>query len=237
MPGPDHGGELISSGYQGVVYKIRSDSSFIDESSLDEKLGDDPFLIVKEVMGSSFIRKLRCWMIRREYDVYRHLRGISGIPRCFGLIKGDRLLLEFIEGQPLRLSQNELSDRDDFFSTLLELILATHQAGVAHSDMKRKENILVAGNGKPFLIDFGSALVLNERGGVLNRWLFNLACTIDLNAWVKHKYLGRYEDISADDAQYFKPTLVERGARIVRRSWRRISGRRWRKARRQSHRQ
>ena len=69
------------------------------------------------------------------------------------------LLLEFIEGQPLRLSDNELVDRDKFFSALLVLILATHRAGVAHSDMKRKENILVGREGMPYLIDFGSAIV------------------------------------------------------------------------------
>jgi serine/threonine protein kinase len=236
MPRPDHGGELISSGYQGVVYKVRSDSSFFDGSPLEERLPDNQFLIVKEVMGSRFIRKLRRWMIRREYEVYRHLEGIPGIPRCFGLIKGDRLLLEFIEGQPLRLSDNELVDRDKFFSSLLVLILATHRAGVAHSDMKRKENILVTSEGMPYLIDFGSAIVRKDSGRIWSRWLFSLACKIDLNAWIKHKYLGRYDDISADDAQYFRPTFVERWARIVRRIWRRITGRRWRKARRQSHR-
>ena len=233
---PDHGGELISSGYQGVVYKIHSDAPFFDESTLDERLPESQFLIVKEVMGSPFIRKLRRWMIRREYEVYRRLDGIPGIPRCFGLIKGDRLLLEFIEGQPLRLSANELADRDEFFSALRDLILATHRAGVAHSDMKRKENILVAGNGKPYLIDFGSAVVRKKGGGAWNRWLFSLACKIDLNAWIKHKYLGRYDEIAAEDAPYFRPTLVERGARVVRRTWRRVTGRRWRKARRQSHR-
>ncbi len=236
MARPDHGGELVSSGYQGVVYKIRSGSSFFDGMELDGRLPDNQYLIVKEVMGSPFIRKLRRWMIRREYEVYRRLDGISGIPRCFGLINGDQLVLEFIDGQPLRLSDNELMDRDKFFSALLTLILATHRAGVAHADMKRKENILVSSLGAPSLIDFGSAVVRKKSSGLWNRWIFDLACKIDLNAWIKHKYLGRYDEITADDAQYFRPTFVERGARIVRRIWRRVTGRRWRKARRQSNR-
>jgi predicted Ser/Thr protein kinase len=236
MAQPDHGGELLSSGYQGVVYKIRSDSSFFAGSEFDGRLPENQFLILKEVMGPPLISKLRRWMIRREYEAYRRLEGVSGTPRCFGLLNGDRLLLEFIEGQPLRLSSNELVDRDEFFSALLEVILVTHRAGVAHSDLKRKENILVASNRKPYLIDFGSAVVRKNNDGFWNRWVFNLACQIDLNAWVKHKYLGRYDEISADDAKYFSPTLVERSARIVRRFWRRVTGRRWRKARKQSHR-
>jgi serine/threonine protein kinase len=233
---PDHGGELISSGYQGVVYKIRSDSSFFDGSSLDERPPDNQFLIVKEVMGSRFIRKLRRWMIRREYEVYRRIDGTSGVPRCFGLINGDQLVLEFIEGEPLRLTDNELTEREEFFAALLKLILAIHRAGVAHSDLKRKENILVTDKGEPTLIDFGSAMLRKDSGGIWNRLLFGLACQIDLNAWIKHKYLGRYDDISTDDARYFRPTVIERSARVVRRIWRRVTGRKWRKARRQSHR-
>ena len=38
---------------------------------------------------------------------------------------------------------------------------------------------------------------------------------MDLNAWVKHKYLGRYDEISAEDKKYFHPTLIERGARAT----------------------
>ncbi len=80
MAGPDHDRQQISSGYQGVVYKVSADSLPVD--------GPEPesgYLIVKEAMGFRLSRKLRRIMIRREHDIYRHLEGVPGIPRCYGL--------------------------------------------------------------------------------------------------------------------------------------------------------
>ncbi|MFW2404327.1 MAG: hypothetical protein ACN4GT_06125 [Gammaproteobacteria bacterium] len=216
-------GELLSSGYQGVVYKVPAGPEYPDSD----------YLIVKEAMGSTLVRALRRWMIRREYRVYQRLEGVEGVPRCFGL-HDDRLLLEFIEGHPLRLSANELPDREGFFAALLETLKGIHVAGVAHSDMKRKDNILVTPDGMPSLIDFGSAVLLPNGAGFLRNWIFRQACQIDLNAWVKHKYLARYDEISKEDARYFNPTRVERIVRPVRRFWRKVTARKFRKARRRA---
>jgi predicted Ser/Thr protein kinase len=212
-------GELLSSGYQGVVYKVPAGDDYPDVESL----------IVKEAMGSPPVRRLRRWMIRREYDVYRRLEGVAGVPRCFGMHE-DCLLLEYIDGHPLRLSAHELDDRDRFFAVLLETLLAIHRAGVAHADMKRKDNIIVTPEGLPCLIDFGSAVVrpANERSWKYR--IFREACQIDLNAWVKHKYLGRYDELTPEDARFYAPTRIERIVRPVRQTWRKLTGRRLRKA-------
>jgi predicted Ser/Thr protein kinase len=101
-------GELLSSGYQGVVYKVPAGDEFPDAD----------WLIVKEAMGSPLVHWVRRWMIRREHAIYQRLVGVAGVPRCFGL-DNDRLLLEFIAGQPLRLSTGELENRDRFFAALL----------------------------------------------------------------------------------------------------------------------
>lgn len=232
MAGPDHGGILISSGYQGVVYKIRADTLQFDakDSGL-QSLPESNYLIVKEAMGLPGIRSLRRTMIRREYQIYRRLDGVRGIPQCYGLKDDDKLLLEFIDGHSLRLSRDELPDRDAFFSALLDILLAAHRAGVAHADLKRKDNILVTPAGEPRLIDFGSAVVRKEKG-ILNHWLFGQACQIDLNAWIKHKYLGRYDQISEEDAPYFHLTTLERWTAPVRKAWRKITARHWREHRR-----
>jgi len=224
MAGIDHG-ELLSSGYQGVVYKVPAGPEYPDVE----------YLIVKQAMGSALVRAFRRWMIRREYRVYARLSGIPGVPRCFGL-NGDRLILEFIDGQPLRLSAGELDDRDRFFAALLATLQSIHRVGVAHSDMKRKDNVLVTPAGLPCLIDFGSAVLRPQNAGALRDWIFREACQIDLNAWIKHKYLARYDEISDEDAKYFDPTLIERVARPIRRVWRKLTARKLRKARRASNR-
>lgn len=220
-------GELLSSGYQGVVYKVPAGPEYPD---VDPEVD---YLIVKEAMGSPLARWFRRRMIRREYRVYQRLEGIGGVPRCFGL-REDRLLLEFTDGHPLKLSAGELPDRDRFFAALLETLLAIHGAGVAHSDMKRKDNVIVTPDGLPCLIDFGSAVLRPTRGRGFRQWLFEQACQIDLNAWVKHKYLARYDEIGNADARYYRPTLVERVARPLRRIWRKISARQYRKARKRA---
>ncbi len=74
---------------------------------------------------------------------------------------------------------------------------------------------------------------MRGRGG-LRRWIFRQARQIDLNAWIKHKYLGRYDEISSTDAPYYHSTRIEKVVRPVRRIWRKISVRNWRKKRRQS---
>ena len=223
MPSTGRMGELLSSGYQGIVYKVPAGPEYPD---ID-------YLIVKEAMGSALVRYFRRRMIRHEASVYQRLNGIKGIPRCFGLHDG-RLLLEFIDGHPLRLSVDELPDREQFFTDLLLILRAVHSAGVAHADMKRKNNILVTADGRPYLIDFGSSVLRAGRGRPVRRWIFRQACQIDLNAWIKHKYLGRYNDVNATDAEIFAPTIAERVARPVRKAWRKLSARNLRKQRRAS---
>ena len=88
--------------------------------------------------------------------------------------------------------------------------------------------------GLPYLIDFGSAVTCAEDDNVLRRWLFRQACQIDLNAWVKHKYLGQYAEITAADAPFYRPTLIEHTVRPLRRIWRKVTARQWRKRRRRS---
>lgn len=215
----EQNGELLSAGYQGVVYKVAAGADYPGTE----------FLIVKQPMGSRLLQWFRRRMIRREYEVYRRLDGIPGIPKCFGLEPGGKLVLEFIDSHPLKLSHNELDDRDRFFAELLELLQALHRAGVAHADLKRKENILVSSAGRPYLIDFGSAVTCAEQSGGFRRWIFRQACQIDLNAWTKHKYLGQYDEIEPADARYYQPTIVERMSRPVRRVWRKVTARQLRK--------
>ena len=82
------------------------------------------------------------------------------------------------------------------------------------------------------LIDFGTAVTCDEDSGWLRCWMFRQACRIDLNAWVKHKYLGRYDEISDTDVSLYQPTVIESVARQLRRIWRTLTRRQQRKARR-----
>jgi predicted Ser/Thr protein kinase len=205
----------LSRGYQGVVY--------VTGEGADQR-------VIKLPLGWGPTRSLRLWMIRREYRAYQQLAGVAGVPRCFGLSSAGALELEFIAGEPFHEAAAALRDRPQFFAQLLTLILRLHAAGVAHADLKRKGNLLITPDGRPVLLDFGAAFLRQPGGGAWNRWFFRQASRMDLNAWVKLKYRRRYTEVSPEDQGYYRPTTLEAVARVLRRTWWRLTGRQWRKA-------
>jgi predicted Ser/Thr protein kinase len=207
----------LGSGYQGEVYLID---------------GPDGALIMKRPSGRGALRMVRRAMLRREHAIYQRLQGIAGVPECRGLAPDGSLLLEFIEGRSLREAALAPVERERFFAALRELITAVHRAGVAHGDLKRKDNILVAAGNRPYLIDFGTAVSALPGAGFLRRFLFRQIRRMDLNAWVKLKYQRQGVVMDAADQAHYRPTVSEAIARVLRRAWRAATFRRWRKSRR-----
>lgn len=92
-------------------------------------------LILKAPVGWGIGRLIRLAMLRNEYRAYSRLPEMQGIPRCYGLLDGHYLVLEYIDGVPIRRAQ--ITDRSIFFKTLLKVIKELHKAGVAHTDLKK----------------------------------------------------------------------------------------------------
>jgi serine/threonine protein kinase len=218
------GGRRLGSGYQASVHLYAS------------PVGD---VVVKQPHEGTVLGPLWRYLLRREAAVYARLAGIPGIPRSFGLIDERWLVLEYVAGPSLREHEARIADRERLFALLLETLRAMHSAGVAHRDLKRKDNIIVGAGERPYLIDFGIAMRRSE-SWLLRRW-FEHSCQSDYNAWVKLKYGRRIEPgeapqvLSAADAALYKPLLIERVARAVRVPWQKITLRRprqrWRQAR------
>lgn len=210
---------LLARGYQGAVYLVQSPSG--------------P-LIVKKASGRGLLRAARLAMLRREHAIYQRLQGIVGVPASHGLDMQGHLRLEFVAGCSLREAELSGAERERFFAALRDLILRVHGAGVAHGDLKRKDNIMVGPAGQPFLIDFGTALAAPPGAGWLRRLVWHQMCRVDLNAWIKLKYQRQDGDIDPADRLFYRPTLPERLARPLRQGWRRLTLRRWRKGRQRS---
>ncbi len=184
----------------------------------------DPPLIVKYATGWGPVRWLRAAMIRREYRVYQRLGGIQGIPRCFGLIPGPGLVLEYVEGVPRRGA--EILDREAFFAELLEIVRAIHARGVAHGDLEKRSNILVVDKRWPLVIDFGMALVRKDGFAPLHRRLYNLLVRLDLNQWVKIKYDRQLHLAAPTDLALYRLTWPERIARAIKKTYTNKEGKR-----------
>ncbi|MFO7684537.1 MAG: hypothetical protein R6V60_00460 [Desulfobacterales bacterium] len=180
-------------------------------------------LVVKAPLGRGFAAFVRRRMLRREYKVYKRLAGSPGIPNCHGFLAERFLVLEFIDGVPI--GEARITDRDFFFDALLRQIETLHRGGVAHGDLKKKDNILVVDGRRPVLLDFGVAVIRKPGLAPVNRYLFGLFRKFDLNAYVKLKYRKRVDRISAADRPFYHRTLVERSAGGIKRSY--LKAKKW----------
>lgn len=147
----------------------------------------------------------RC--LQREYRAYQRLQGVGGIPQCHGLLAGRYLVLQYVPAESLRDAR--IDDRARWFAALFKVLQAMHHAGVAHGDLKRKSNLLVTAQQQPLLIDFGTAWICRRGFHPFNRWLFAFLARTDLNAYVKHKYCGRYQDVTLEDAHLLRYSWLE----------------------------
>jgi predicted Ser/Thr protein kinase len=198
-------------GYQGETYLYQDDRRR---------------LIVKVAPGAGVRGFLRRKMLRREYAAYRRLEGFAGSPRCYGLLRDRYLVLDYVDGVPLR--SGEITDRTTFFDTLFQYVQELHRRGVAHADLKRRDNLLVIDGRLPCVIDFGAAIVRKPGFAPFNRYLYELARRFDYNAWAKLKYRGNFEDMTPQDRAYYRRTPIEIVARAIKRSYlsvkRRVAG-------------
>ena len=97
-----------------------------------------------------------------------------------------------------------------------------HRAGVAHGDLKKKDNILVVDGRHPVLLDFGVAVIRKSGLVPVNRYLYSLFKKFDYNAYVKLKYRKRIDRISAADRPFYHRTVVEKSAGWIKRRYLKI---------------
>jgi len=171
-------------------------------------------LAIKQPKGRGLAWTVRATTLKHEYKAYQKLRGVVGIPACYGWFPGDRLVLEYVEGRSLR--EADIGPDSAYFDALLVLIRAMHARGVAHGDLKRKANLLADRQGNPVIFDFGTATLLKPGLRPINRRLFNLIRQTDLNAWIKLKY-GSYENLKPEDQRLLRRTVIERFLSRLRR--------------------
>lgn len=198
------GSHRLAQGYQGQTL-LYSDP--------------DRRLVIKAPSGRGPMRWLSQYMLRREAHIYALLKNFPTVPRCYGLLRNRYLVLDYIEGVSMRHA--EIDDRESFFAELLKTIQALHARGIAHSDLQKKENLLVIGRRHPCLLDFGAAVVWKAGFAPFNHLHYRFAQRLDLNQWAKLKYRGRFEEMNAADRPYYRRSAIEKIARALKRPRRR----------------
>lgn len=122
--------------------------------------------------GSRLVARI---LLARERRALRALEGLGGAPHevgdpaarsatsADGRVPRARevLVRSFIAGAPLHRATHLPRD---FFEHLDALVEALHARGVCHNDLHKEQNIVVAEDGAPHLIDFQLASVHRGRG-------------------------------------------------------------------------
>lgn len=193
----------LAAGYQGKTLLYRN---------------GDQSLAIKIPHGRGLIKYLHTRMLHHEARVYAQLKHLQGIPACYGLIDNRYLALEFIEGDPIR--NKRPVDDERYFKTLLSLIKQMHESGVAHMDLKRKDNLMVTHHDEPCVLDFGTAVIRKPGFHPINHFMYRLARRFDYSAWVKHKYHDDMHNILEEDRIYYQRTYIEKIAKIIKKIFR-----------------
>jgi predicted Ser/Thr protein kinase len=202
---------------QWIESSLASESNILATSNQGIVLlfeGDGLKLVIKSAMGRGAVRKARQATLEREYAAYQRLNGVVGVPACYGLLAQRYLLMEFIDGTTYR--DATWQDRDAWFTALLNVIRSFHARGVSHGDLKSKSNMIVGKDQKPYVIDFGTTFLQKDGFHPINNRLFEYSKRLDINAWVKHKYHGRYKDASEEDRDLLNYSKLEYVVRKLR---------------------
>jgi serine/threonine protein kinase len=195
----------MASGYQGKILLYENDSEH---------------LVIKVPHGSGLIKYIHTLMLRHENRVYQNLSDFTDSPKCYGMINNKYLVLEHINGHSIR--EQRPANEEIYFKKLFELIEQMHTLHVAHADLKRKDNLLVTDGDQPCIIDFGTAITQKTGFHPINHYLYKLSKRFDYNAWVKHKYHDKMDTISDADKVYYKQTLVEKYAGLIKKTYTKI---------------
>ncbi len=134
------------------------------------------------------VRVLGRRQVAREMRALRRLQGIAGIPRCYGEAGRIGILMEPIEGERItRWCRRKRDQAGPMFEKLVRLVGQIHARGVAHIDLRKRDNILVTEDGRPCIIDFNASFCFDPAGPGA-RFLFPFLRRIDDSAVLKWKF-------------------------------------------------
>ncbi len=164
------------------------------------------------------------WLMRREIRHYRLLLGARGIPRYRGHEGDHALVLQCIDGLPIK-RQLEPARLRLGLDSLDRVLAELHARRFVHLDLHQKLNALIDPTGEAWLIDLGQGL--SGSSGLVKLVapaLFPLLARIDRNAVLKFR--ARYAPDTLDPAR--RDRLVARfGGRST--WWPKLLGRRLRR--------
>ena len=146
---------------------------------------DGRAIVVKDMAPRPWIvrRLLGPWQMDREARAYEALHGVEGVPVFLGRLDRQAIAIEFIPGSDLAaVRPGDLPGT--FFDRLERLVASLHARGVAHGDLHRHD-VLRAADGRPFIVDYSTSIVVRARSGAWTRFLFGHMSAADRRSIAK----------------------------------------------------
>ncbi|MFH1732000.1 MAG: hypothetical protein ABIF82_10180 [Planctomycetota bacterium] len=184
--------------------------------------------ILKDVHGRHALFRLTLGrrMLAREFRIYKLLDGVDGIPRAYGMIDRDGLLIEYVDGTYVsrkKIRRGEYVVPEDLYNRCFAAVDAMHERGVFHLDLRNRKNFLIGDGGQVHVIDFASAVRV-PRWLPFRGSLMRLLSCFDRAGVLKMKRLLSPERLTEDEAGFlrrferqrvilFPPLLVSRWLR------------------------
>ena len=162
--------------------------------------------VVKDFRGSRFLYRniVGRFLIWREKSAYRRLRGLKGVPLLYRQIGGLALVLQEIQGRALENLEKETQLSEDFFKELRDLVIEVHKRGLAHCDLKRAPNILLGNDGRPYIVDWSSAISEREFRFFPLKIIYRRFLLDDFNAITKLQLRYCPEKISLEEKERYQ---------------------------------
>jgi len=156
-------------------------------------------LIVKSFREKPWVvRRIGRPQIAREARAYEAVAGIPGIPTLRGRPDPLTIVIDYAEGRRLTRVRLDPGPNQPYIEQLYRLVDAMHARGVAHLDLRGRDNILVAADGTLHLIDFAASHT-SRPGTLRRRFVFPLLRSIDRSALLKWKRLLTPEDLTDNE--------------------------------------
>ena len=140
----------------------------------------------------------------RECKALKKLSHLDCIPDLLAQPSSRSFLMSYHESEQITRLENVTPDWPEFFEKLSTAIDEIHAAGVAHNDLRNPTNTLVTPDGEPVLVDLVACFCQGQRWNIINQWIFNKFCQVDLSAITKiksrvAKHLITDKDVVAED--------------------------------------
>lgn len=156
-------------------------------------------------------------LARREAEFLRRAAGVPNLPQgcgpvtAEGAVRRNAVARVYVDGHPLAEGERV---NDDFFPRLRQTLDGIHSRGLAHVDLHKRENIIVAADGSPVLIDF-QICWLPPEGFWGRTWPFRIMTRIyrrsDIYHFTKHLIRHRPDLLPPEkrDLDAYRPWFIK----------------------------